>query len=291
MAAATRSGFPYRFDLRNSENDETLRTADASLILAHGRWSSFMHEAVRLTVAGHHEAALAPASEAIRLSADVHPQYHFLESGLHTALGGLHLRHGEYGKAKRHFDRAVFLHHDNAVALAGLEISDNERLKAQELTPPPVGGRSGGGREDTSFVPICPHPSSLRFAETGPNPPPIGEGAILPPYTHAKAWAEWLAFCGVAETELKSGIFEAWAQAEQAEKDAAISLFSHAITLCDATHRQYHALAAEPWWLRAALHRALDEPLLAMNDLKRGLDLDRQNGWALAQLAELKELP
>lgn len=216
---------------------------DASLVLACKRWQPAMQEARGAWAAGSANEAVESASQAIRLSADVHPQYHFVESGLHTALGALHLRHGEYDEAKRHFDRAVFLHHDNPVALAGQ--GAEERREAMDL----------------------------------------------PAYAHAKAWAEWLEFCGVAETDLKSGIFEAWRKAEKAEKVEAISLFSHAITLCDATHRQYHALAAEPWWLRAALHRALGEHLLAMNDLTRGLDLDRQNAWALAQLAELKELP
>ena len=216
---------------------------DASLLLAQGRWLPFMEQAQARWDGGEAETALAPASEAIRLSADVHPQYHFLESGLHTTLGTLHLRHGTFAEATRHFDRAVFLHHDNPVALAG---------------------QAAAGRQ---------------------------ESATLPAYTHAKAWAEWLAFCGVADTELKSGIFEAWAEAERAEKEQAISLLSHAITLCDATHLQYHALAAQPWWLRAALHRALGEHALAINDLKRGLDLNRKNVWALAQLAELKELP
>ena len=233
-------------------SSNALSQIDATLLLAYCRWKTHLADAKILQQAGQPEVAVMCASEAIRLSADVHPQYHFLESGLHTALGALHVQYGEYDDAKRHFERAVFLHHDNPVALAGVAAIGNEAVKP----PSPRGG----------------------------------EGITLPPYTHAKAWAEWQAFCGAHDSEHRSGIFEAWQQAERAEKNEAISLYTHAITLCDATHRQYHAMAAEPWWLRAALHRALGEHLLAMNDLKRGLDLDRQNAWALQQLAELKEI-
>jgi tetratricopeptide (TPR) repeat protein len=233
--------FPYGLASPDASNGKTLSRADASLLLALGRWKPMLDHAWQLAQTESFELAFAPASEAIRLSADVHPQYHFLESGLHTALGSLHLRHGEWEEATRHFDRAVFLHHDNDVAQAGQgAAARHERVE-------------------------------------------------LPPYTHAKTWVEWMEFCGVAQSELQSGFFEPWVRAGRAAKTEAVSLFSHAITLCDATHRQYHALAAQPWWLRAALHRALGEPLLAMNDLSRGLDLDRQNGWALAQMAELKE--
>ena len=262
---------------------------DASLLLAHGRWRPGMERAAALAQAGQMDEALAPATDAIRLSADVHPQYHFLESGLHTALGALHLRHGECDEAKRHFDRAVFLHHDNAVALEGLEMAANEDENPSPCLRWEVGRGEPASSESTEMA--GPHPPLPRRQERAFPIRPQHGVYELPPYTHAKAWAEWLEFCGVEHTDLKSGIFEAWGQAEQAGKDEAISLFSHAITLCDATHRQYHALAAEPWWLRAALHRALGEHLLAMNDLKRGLDLDRQNAWALAQMAELKELP
>lgn len=238
-ASAIITEFPYGFAMRNMGNDERVGTVDATLMLAHRRWAASMDEVQKLAEAGLLEQALAPAAEAIRFSAAAHPQYHFIESGLHTALGSLHLRHGEHEEAKRHFERAVFLHHDNAVALAGQGAAERR------------------------------------------------EALALPSYTHAKAWAEWLIFCDVAQTQLKSRIFELWAHAEEAKKDAAISLYADAITLCDATHQHYHAFAAEPWWLRAALHHALGETLLAMNDLKRGLDLDRQNVWASLLLTQL----
>jgi tetratricopeptide (TPR) repeat protein len=268
---------PFNFSLQAVEG------LDASLVLAHGRWWPAVEKALQGVEMSHMDEALTPASEAIRRSADVHPQYHFLESGLHTALGSLHLHHGERDEAKRHFDRAVFLHHDNAVALVGLEM-----LAHCAETPSPLRGEGWGEGDFTARSYACDvHPQPALRADL----PSRGGDFTLPPYTHAKAWTEWLEFCGVEDNGEKSGIFDAWQQAERSGKDEAISFYSRAITLCDATHQQYHALAAQPWWLRAALHRALGEHLLAMNDLKRGLDLDRQNAWARQQLAELKEVP
>ncbi len=39
-------------------------------------------------------------------------------------------------------------------------------------------GEAGRGAEAESYVPSRPHPSSLRFVETRPDPPPTGEGVV-----------------------------------------------------------------------------------------------------------------
>ncbi|MBY0354508.1 MAG: hypothetical protein K2Q12_02115 [Rickettsiales bacterium] len=97
-----------------------VESLDGSLALACAQWHPMMNKAQQHMQAGESEPAIECASEAIRLSALWHPQYHFLESGLHTAVGALYLAEKHYAMATQNFSRALFLHHDNTSAHAGL---------------------------------------------------------------------------------------------------------------------------------------------------------------------------
>lgn len=220
-------------------DNSNIEALEGSLALACANWQPLMHRAQQHMQTGESEQAIECASEAIRLSAAVHPRYHFLESGLHTALAALHLKDGDEIEATRHFERAVFMHHDNPTALAGLEAMKQK-----------------GG------VPR------------------------LPLYTHEMVWEEWAAFCGAEHSIPRSGIFELKAKAQEAQGPTQYEFYAQAIAHCDATHRQYHVLAAETWWLRAQLHYQSGEIMLAINDLTRGLDLDRANTWARERIKE-----
>lgn len=50
-----------------------------------------------------------------------------------------------------------------------------------------------------------------------------------------------------------------------------------AIELCETTHLAYHKAAAQPWLWRARAFLAKGERMLARNDARRGLDLDRKH--------------
>ena len=73
--------------------------SEASLNTAHAQWLAPLEAGRALLDAGEISACLAPLSEAIRISAAYHPEYHFLESGLNTELGRLWLEQGDYAKA------------------------------------------------------------------------------------------------------------------------------------------------------------------------------------------------
>ena len=195
--------------------------SEASLNTALAQWLAPLEKARALFDAGEIAACIAPLSEAIRISAAYHPEYHFLESGLNTELGRFWLEQGDFAKAEKTFTRAVFLHHQNDVALAGLDAA-----KTKQQTK-------------------------------------------LPAYTmaakHLKAWA---AVGGGGEVIPASPcIFTARTEAKTPETLEAL------IALTDEIHKEYHKLAAEPWFLRAKAHRMLGEKELAANDQRRAEDL------------------
>ena len=201
---------------------------DPCLLHAHAQWRGPLQQGRTLADNGDYSAALTPLAEAIRISGSFHPLFHFLESGLNTELAALHLQHGEWAEAERLFDRAVFLHHDNAVALQGKALA-----QAEESAP-------------------LPAYQTRQLA------------ALLTPKPTA------------------DGIHALYRQAHAADKAEAIALSRQAIELCESTHRMYHRAAALPWLCRAECFAAQGEDLLARNDIRHGMDLDRENAELLA---------
>lgn len=102
-------------------NHESMNTPDPCLTHAQSQWLAPLRQGQAHYEAGELAAALAPLAEAIRISAAFHPLFHYLESGLNTELAQLHLARGEWEEAAAAFKRAEFLHHDNAVAVAGMK--------------------------------------------------------------------------------------------------------------------------------------------------------------------------
>jgi tetratricopeptide (TPR) repeat protein len=120
---------------------------DPSLERIHRQWLPDQQQGLTLLAEGKAEEALIFLSRAITISASFHPVYHFLESGLNTELAILYQRHGNAEAALKHFNRALFLHHDNATALAGKAAIEAQQLEAPlpaypmlelaaELSPP-----------------------------------------------------------------------------------------------------------------------------------------------------------
>lgn len=201
---------------------------DPCLFHAHAQWRVPLHQGKALMEDRQYSAALAPLAEAIRISASFHPLFHFLESGLNTELAILHLQAGEWEEAEKLFDRAIFLHHDNASALQG---------------------------------------KTLAQAREHGNLPPYGterlSAALTPPPT-------------------EDGIHALRRKARKATKDEAAPLYHAAIESCERTHLAYHRVAALPWLYRAECFAAQGEDLLARNDIRHGMDLDRNNAELLA---------
>lgn len=79
-----------------------------------------------------------------------------------------------------------------------------------------------------------------------------------------------------------TGIHAVYQQARTATGDTAIARYHEAIALCEATHLNYHQWAALPWLARAECFAAQGEDLLARNDIRHGMDLDRKNAGLLA---------
>lgn len=115
---------------------DTQTDTDPCLADAYSQWQQPLQHGITLYEAGESKAALTPLAEAIRLSASFHPLFHFLESGLNTELAQYHLANGEWDEAKALFTRAVFLHHDNPTALAGVKLADAWQTK--ELSRYPI---------------------------------------------------------------------------------------------------------------------------------------------------------
>lgn len=188
---------------------------EAALAAAYSGWHAALKAGREALKSGDAQAALAPLSEAIRISAAYHPEFHFLESGMNTELGRILRAQGDGEGAKAAFERAVFLHHQNEVALAGL-----------------------------------------------------ASAPILPAYTMAaRNLASWAAIGGGKVVDVETCLFTLRAQAKTVEDWRSV------ISLTDEAHKQYHKLAAEPWFLRAKAHRALGEKELASNDQRRAEDL------------------
>lgn len=114
-------------------NHNGMTTQDPCLTHAHAQWLAPLQRGEACYDAGELHAALAPLAEAIRISAAFHPLFHFLESGLNTELAQLYLSQDEWDKAETAFKRAEFLHHDNEVAIAGLQLA-----KAQQKAELPT---------------------------------------------------------------------------------------------------------------------------------------------------------
>lgn len=99
---------------------------DPCLQHAHAQWHSHLEQGIVLYEASNPQAAIAPLAEAIRISASFHPLFHFLESGLNTELAQHYLQQSIWDKAEAAFSRAIFLHHDNATALAGKQLAQTQ---------------------------------------------------------------------------------------------------------------------------------------------------------------------
>lgn len=213
---------------------ETQTDTDPCLADAYDQWQPPLQHGIALFDAGETKAALTPLAEAIRLSASFHPLFHFLESGLNTELAQYHLANGEWDEAKALFARAVFLHHDNPTALAGVKLV--EARQAGELPR----------------YPILPLSSPLKPA-----------------------------------TSDEPGIHTLRQQAMLANGQEKAVLYHQAIALCETAHKRYHQLAALPWLARARCFAALGEDVLARNDIRHGMDLDRRNADLLTLSASL----
>lgn len=109
--------------IANHSSMEIDTSTDSCLIAAQEQWHPHLARGMALHAAGEPQAALAPLAEAIRISASYHPLFHFLESGLNTELAIQHLQRQDWAEAERLFTRAVFLHHDNATAIAGEKLA------------------------------------------------------------------------------------------------------------------------------------------------------------------------
>lgn len=207
---------------------------DPCLTHAIAQWHAPLAQGKAQMAQGNVKAALPLLGEAIRISASFHPLFHFLESGLNTELAILHLRGGKFAQAQTLFTRAVFLHHDNATALAG-----QQACAAQDAT------------------------------------------ATLPPYGTLQLAAE------LAPAPSEGGVHAIHARAKKAAAPEAIPLYEKAITLLESVHPAYHREAAMPWLYRAECFAAQGEDLLARNDIRHGMDLDRENAGLLALSLQL----
>jgi tetratricopeptide (TPR) repeat protein len=210
--------------IANHSGMEIDHHTDSCLIAAQMQWHPHLQQGLALYAAGEAKAALLPLAEAIRISASYHPLFHFLESGLNTELAIMHLQQHNWHEAERLFTRAVFLHHDNATAIAGEKLA-----QTQTLAPLPT----------YATLQLCMPLAPLDAANTGIHQL-RGEGR-----------------------------------------------YHEAIEQCDAIHKRYHQLAALPWLARARCFAALGEDMLARNDIRHGMDLDRNNSDLLALSLEL----
>lgn len=73
---------------------------------------------------------LEKMSDSIRICADFHPKYHFLESWLHCARGADFLKTGDWEQAAADFARAIWLDHTNETALMGQKSAAIHQMNA-----------------------------------------------------------------------------------------------------------------------------------------------------------------
>lgn len=100
--------------------------------------------------------------------------------------------------------------------------------------------------------------------------------ANLPPYSTLQLAAP------LTPPPAENGIHALYRRAKKAAAHEAIPLYREAIAECEAVHPAYHKLAALPWLHRAECFAAQGEDLLARNDIRHGMDLDRDNPDLLA---------
>jgi tetratricopeptide (TPR) repeat protein len=98
---------------------------DPCLEHAHNQWNKALQQGIASYEAHQLQEAVAALSEAIRISSSFHPLFHFLESGLNTELAQYLLAQHAWTEAESAFDRAIFLHHDNAIAIAGKQLAQS----------------------------------------------------------------------------------------------------------------------------------------------------------------------
>lgn len=131
--------------------ESILTITDPCLVEAHRQWQPFFAEGEAYYAGQNPQAALAPLAEAIRISASYHPLFHFLESGLNTELGIVYLAQQQWAEAEATFERAVFLHHDNATAISGQQLAQTHinaelpRYRTLFLSSPLKGVEGAGG--------------------------------------------------------------------------------------------------------------------------------------------------
>lgn len=103
---------------------------DPCLQHAYDQWHSHLEQGLALYETSNPQAALTPLADAIRISASFHPLFHFLESGLNTELAQYYLQQDAWAEAETAFTRAIFLHHDNATAIAGKQLAQAQTCEA-----------------------------------------------------------------------------------------------------------------------------------------------------------------
>lgn len=102
------------------------------------------------------------------------------------------------------------------------------------------------------------------------------ESGVLPAYSTSELSAR------LSPPQSPQGIHALRRQARAAEMAEAVPLYRQAIVLCETAHQAYHRAAALPWLHRAECFAAQGEDLLARNDIRHGMDLDRTNAGLLA---------
>ncbi len=94
---------------------------DSALNAIKSSWEAALQAGCDAANAGDHNTAISYFSQAITQSTRFHPLFHFLESGLNTELGILYHKQNNADAAKSHFERAIWLDHDNKTAKQGIE--------------------------------------------------------------------------------------------------------------------------------------------------------------------------